>query len=208
MTTPANDFDARARTWDEDATKAERARRVAEAIASRVPSLSARSVLEYGAGTGLLGLALQPLVAEVTLADSSREMLAVAGEKIASRGIRNARTLLLDLAAGPPPDRQFDLVCTLMTLHHIPDTDRILSAFHRLLRKAGALCISDLDREDGSFHGPGFSGHNGFDRGDLRARLARSGFREVRFETVHEVEKRSAAGTRRYPLFLAVAEKA
>ena len=208
MTTPASDFDARARTWDEDATKAERARRVAEAIASRVPSLSGRSVLEYGAGTGLLGLALQPLVAEVTLADSSREMLAVAGEKIASRRIRNARTLHLDLAAGPPPDLRFDLICTLMTLHHIPDTGRILSAFHQLLRMGGVLCVSDLDREDGSFHGPGFSGHAGFDRGDLRALLERSGFREVRFETVHQVEKRTAAGTRRYPVFLAIAEKA
>ncbi len=207
MTTPANDFDARARTWDEDEAKAERAQRVAEAIASGVPSLSGRSVLEYGAGTGLLGLALQPLVAEVTLADSSPGMLAVAREKIASRQIRNARTLQLDLAAGPPPDLRFDLVCTLMTLHHIPDTDRILSAFHRLLRKAGVLCISDLDREDGSFHGPGFSGHNGFDREDLRARTERSGFRNARFETVHEVEKWTAAGTRRYPVFLVIAEK-
>lgn len=208
MIMAANDFDARARTWDEDATKAERARRVAAAIASGVPSLSGKSVLEYGAGTGLLGLALQPLVAEVTLADSSREMLAVAGEKIASARIRNARTLQLDLAAEPPPDLRFDLVCTLMALHHILDTDRILSAFHQLLRRAGVLCVSDLDREDGSFHGPGFSGHNGFDRGDLRARLERGGFRNVRFETVHQVEKRTTAGSRRYPIFLAIAEKA
>ena len=56
MTTPRSDFDARARTWDEDASKADRARLVAEAIASGVSSLAARTVLEYGAGTGLLGL--------------------------------------------------------------------------------------------------------------------------------------------------------
>src|SRR5512142_1556542 len=107
------DFDARARTWDDDPSKGERARRVAEAIAARVPSLSTRAVLEYGAGTGLLGLALRPLVASVTLADSSREMLAVAREKIASSGASNATTLYLDLARDPPPDLRFDLVCTL-----------------------------------------------------------------------------------------------
>ena len=74
MTSSPTDFGARARTWDEDASRKERARCVAAAIASQVPSLSSRTVLEYGAGTGLLGLELQPLVAELTLADSSGEI--------------------------------------------------------------------------------------------------------------------------------------
>jgi ubiquinone/menaquinone biosynthesis C-methylase UbiE len=203
-----SDFDARASTWDEDASKRERARRVAEAIVARVPSLSGKTLLEYGAGTGLLGLALQPLVAELTLADSSREMLAVAEKKIASGGIRNAKTLQLDLAAGPAPELRFDVVCTLLTLHHIPDTDGILAAFHRLLSSGGLLCVADLDREDGSFHGPGFSGHKGFDRAELGARLERSGFRNVRFETVCDVRKQTAAGPRAFPMFLALAERA
>lgn len=207
MTGPS-DFDARARTWDEDASKRDRARRVAEAIAARVPSLGEKSVLEYGAGTGLLGLALQPLVGDVTLADSSREMLAVADEKIASGGLRNVRTLHLDLTTAPVPHLGFDLVCSLMTLHHIPDTDGILAAFHRLLLSDGALCIADLDREDGSFHGPGFKGHDGFDRAELQARLERSGFRDVRFETVLQVSKVTAAGPREFPVFLAIAERA
>jgi ubiquinone/menaquinone biosynthesis C-methylase UbiE len=205
---PVSDFDSRARTWDEDASKRDRARRVAEAIVSRLPSLAGKTVLEYGAGTGLLGLALQPLVAEVTLADSSREMLAIAGEKIAAGGIRNARTMHLDLTAAPVPELRFDVVCTLMTLHHIPDTEGILGAFHRLLSSGGIVCIADLDREDGSFHGPAFTGHRGFDRAELRARLERSGFRDVRFDTVFEVERATAAGTRMFPVFLALAERA
>jgi ubiquinone/menaquinone biosynthesis C-methylase UbiE len=199
-------FDERARTWDEDRAKWERARRVAEVIAARVPQLARRRVLEYGAGTGLLGLALQPHVAEVTLADSSGGMLAVAREKIAAAGIDNARTLQLDLTAGAAPELRFDLVCSLMTLHHIPDTDAILGAFHRLLAPGGYLCLADLDREDGSFHGPGFTGHNGFDRADLGGRLERAGFRDPRFETVLEVGKETAGGPRSFPVFLAVAE--
>lgn len=201
---PESSFDARARTWDEDASKWERARRVAAAIAAQVPALDRKRVLEYGAGTGLLGLALAPLVAEVTLADVSREMLAVAEEKIAAGGLRNARTLLLDLiaAAAPAP---YDVVCTLMTLHHIPDTDGILRAFHAALSTGGFLFLADLDREDGSFHGPGFTGHLGFDRAELRAKLERAGFADVRFETVFEVRKTTAAGPRAFPLFLAAA---
>lgn len=208
MTDRPNDFDARARTWDEDASKVDRARRVARAIAARVPSLAGKTVLEYGAGTGLLGLELRPLVAEVTLADSSREMLAVADEKIAAGGLRNVRTLALDLTAAPVPGLRFDLVCSLMTLHHIPDTDGILRAFHRLLPPGGILCIADLDAEDGSFHGPAFDGHKGFDRAELAARLERSGFRDVRLETALEVQRPTPAGTRAFPVFLAIAERA
>jgi len=187
------DFDARARTWDDDAAKVDRARRVAEAIAARVP-LAGKAVLEYGAGTGLLGLALQPRVARVTLADSSREMLAVAREKIAAAGIANAATLLLDLSAGPPPDARFD---------------GVLRAFHGLLAPGGVLCVSDLDREDGSFHGASVSVHHGFDRRELAARLARCGFRPGEFVTAAEVVRPSGeGGTRSYPVFLVIAPKA
>lgn len=208
MTRARAEFDDRARTWDEDAAKRQRAQRVAAAIAARVPSLAEKRVLEYGAGTGLLGLALQPLVAELTLADVSREMLAVADEKIASRKLHNARTLLLDLTSAPAPEARFDLVCTLMTLHHIPDTDAILRAFQGVLARGGTLCVADLDREDGSFHGPGFTGHAGFDRAELGARLERSGFRDVHFETVFEVSRAAASGTRVFPVFLAIAVRA
>lgn len=207
MTGPS-EFDARARTWDEDAAKRVRAETVARAISARVPGLAGKRVLEYGAGTGLLGLALQPLVADVTLADASAGMLAVAAEKIAAAGLRNVRTLPLDLSSGPAPELEVDLVCSLMTLHHIPDTDGILRAFQRLLPAGGYACLADLDREDGSFHGAGFTGHQGFDRAELGARLERSGFRDVRFETVFEVRKETAAGPRAYPVFLAVAQRA
>ena len=207
MMTTASEFDAKARTWDEDPAKLERARRVGAAIATAVPDLAHRSVLEYGAGTGLLGLVLQPLVARVTLADSSREMLAVAEEKIAASGVRNVTTAFLDLIAGAPPGDRYDLVCTLLTLHHVPDTDAILKAFHDLLAPGGILCVSDLDAEDGSFHGKGFAGHNGFDRADLARRLEQAGFAGVRVSTVHEMRKDTGMGPRSYSLFLVVAER-
>lgn len=208
MTSTSEYFDARARTWDADGSKWERARAVAKAIAAEVPGLSRMSVLEYGCGTGLLGFALQPHAAHVTLADSSREMLAVVEEKIAAAGARNATATFLDLTAGPPPEDRYDLVCTLLTLHHLPDTDGILRAFHALLSPGGLLCVSDLDLEDGSFHGKGFTGHHGFERADLAARMERAGFRDARFSTVAEIQKETEAGARKFPLFLAIATRA
>lgn len=202
-----SEFDARAAGWDADPAKVERARRVAEAIAGAVPALGEREVLEYGAGTGLLGLALRPLVAHVTLADSSPGMLSVANAKIAAEGLRNATTRLLDLTAQPLPEERYGLVCTLLTLHHVEDVDGLLRKFHALLAPGGWLCVSDLDAEDGSFHGPGFTGHRGFDRATLAAQLAQAGFEDVRLTTACEIAKGARGEERRYPVFLAVARR-
>jgi SAM-dependent methyltransferase len=201
------DFDSKARTWDADPSKAERAERVGEAIRREIPVDEGTSVLEYGCGTGLLGFALQPYVGRLTLADASREMLAVLREKIARSGATKMHPVKLDLEKDPVPADRFDLVCTLLTLHHIRDTDAILSRFHDLLVPGGAVAISDLDAEDGSFHGSGFDGHNGFERADLGRKLERAGFRDVRFSTPHSFAKQTANGLRSFPIFLAVARR-
>ncbi len=203
-----SDFDAKARTWDADRTKVERARRIAQEIARQVSIQPWMTVLEYGCGTGLLGFALQPAVSHVTFADSSREMIAVVREKIEALAVKNAAALHVDLSTGTLPAERYDLVCALMTLHHVPDTQGLLRRFHELLSPGGVVCVADLDKEDGSFHGPGFQGHNGFDRGDLGGQLERAGFAGVRFTTACEMEKQTSAGPRRFPVFLATATRA
>jgi len=200
-----SDFDEKARTWDDDRAKVERARRIAEAIAREVALRPWMTLFEYGCGTGLLGFALLPKVRHVTFADSSREMLAVVREKIAAAGAPNTTALQIDLSTGAPPDARYDVVCTLMTLHHVADTEALLRRFHDLLTPRGFVCLADLDKEDGAFHGPGFQGHNGFDRDDLAALLGRAGFADVRIVTACEIEKRTTAGQRRFPVFLATA---
>ncbi len=201
------DFDAKSTDWDSDPQKVDRARRVAEAIVRELPVTPRMTVFEYGCGTGLLGFALQPHAAHVTLADSSQGMLAVLRRKIEASGLRNMTPLSLDLSSDPLPAARYDLVCTLMTLHHIPDTDRILERLSALLRAPGFLCVSDLDAEDGSFHGPEAAVHKGFDRAELAAKLERAGLRNVRFTTVYEISKATRAGTRAFAVFLAIAEK-
>jgi SAM-dependent methyltransferase len=201
------DFDAKARTWDDDPAKVERAERVAEAIRRELGDLRASSVLEYGCGTGLLGFALQPFVGRLTLADTSTGMLDVLRRKIAGTGARNMTPVLLDLTRGDVPPERFDVVCTLLTLHHIREVDPLLARFHDLLEPGGALCLSDLDAEDGSFHGPGADVHRGFDRAELGLGLERAGFRGVRFGTPYVITKGAGPAARSYPVFLAVGRR-
>lgn len=201
------DFDDKAITWDSDPTKRERALAVAAALRQRVPLARDWRALEYGCGTGLLSFALHADLGELTLADSSPGMLAVLRGKIDAAGLTHLHPLALDLLTDPLPADRYDLIYTLMTLHHVADVARLLRTFHDLLRPGGWLAVADLDQEDGSFHGPGFTGHNGFDRAALRAQLADAGFGEVNFSTGYVMKKATDQGVREYPLFLAVAAR-
>ncbi len=200
-------FDDKAKTWDTDPIKRERAFTVAAAIRQRVPLSSGWHALEYGCGTGLLSFTLHAGLDRITLSDSSPGMLAVLKEKIAAAGLSHLHPLALDLATDPPPAERYDLIYTLMTLHHVGDVDRLLRAFRDLLRPGSWLCIADLDQEDGSFHGPGFTGHNGFHRAALRVQLMRAGFGGADFSTCYTMKKATDRGMREYPLFLAVAAR-
>jgi ubiquinone/menaquinone biosynthesis C-methylase UbiE len=201
-------FDARAATWDDDPDKLTRAREVALAIRAAVPVTPGTTALEYGCGTGLLGLALAPYLAHVTMADSSDGMLEVLRRKLAAGAAGNATALKLDLEHDPLPPGRFDLVCSLLTLHHVHDLDRVLGQLRAALSEGGTLCVADLDAEDGSFHGATAGVHHGFDRTALSARLQAAGFTAPSFTTVHEIERGSGDAARRYGVFLAVARAA
>lgn len=200
-----NYFDSNAREWDSDPKRITRANAVADAIRAAVPLTPAMTALEFGCGTGLLSFALHTDLGPITLVDTSQGMLDVLAKKIAAAGIANMTPLRLDLASAPLPAARFDLIYTLMTLHHVQDTASVLIAFHTLLNPGGHLCIADLDREDGSFHAhePGFDGHNGFERSSLGDLLSRVGFTDIHFSTCFEMIKEG----RNYPLFLSVARK-
>jgi predicted TPR repeat methyltransferase len=202
-----SEFDVKAATWDDDPKRVSRARTVAEAIRAAIPVNAATTVFEYGCGTGLLGFALKPFVGSVTMADSSAGMLEVLERKIRASGMSGLHPLRLDLAVDPVPPERVDLIVSLLVLHHVPEPGGLLSAFRSMLNGQGRLALADLDSEDGSFHGPGFEGHHGFNR-DALARLAEEkGFKEVRFDTVLRMPKQTADGPKEFPVFLMTAVK-
>jgi ubiquinone/menaquinone biosynthesis C-methylase UbiE len=200
-------FDSKARQWDENPVFQDRANQIAAAIIAAIPLNSTMRALDYGSGTGMLSFPLQEKLGHITLKDTSAGMLAVVKEKIAAWGIVNMATRLMDLTAAPIPGERYDLIYSSMTLHHIPDTNAILKAFHTLLNPGGWLCIADLDQEDGSFHGIQVDVHHGFDRDALAAQAAQAGFTDIRFSTVFEIVKTTEAGSRAYPVFLLLARR-
>ncbi len=202
-----NEFDQKAQTWDAKTVRVERAQATADGIRAAVPLHPQMTAFEYGCGTGLVSFALQPYLGHITLADSSIGMLTVLREKIAASGIQNMTPLQLDLLSDPLPDNRYQLIYTLLTLHHIADTDKVLSALYTLLESPGYLCVADLDKEDGTFHEEEFHGHLGFDREELGAQARRAGFQNINFTTVFHMLKEVQDVRKDFPIFLMVARK-
>lgn len=194
----AESFDDRAATWDDDPVKVERARTVARAIRRTIPLDGDTRLLEYGAGTGLVTLALRDTVGPVTLVDPSQGMRDVLQAKITAGALTDARIWEVDLATEPAPDEHFDAVVTVMAMHHVPNIDAVLAGFAELLTDGGYLCIADLDKEDGSFHGDGVDVHHGFDRARLSEQLTRAGFTDIEFQDLSAIVRDDG----RFSLFL------
>jgi ubiquinone/menaquinone biosynthesis C-methylase UbiE len=196
-------FDERAPDWD-NPERIDRAMAAADAIRRVIPLSPDLRVIEIGAGTGLLALAIAHEVGSVVLADPSTGMLAVAEEKVARAELANVRMLPFALTVDPLPDDRFDLAVSLLALHHVADTAAALDALFTLLEPGGRLALVDLDAEDGTFHSdPDAEVHHGFARDDLWMRADAAGFRDVAFTTVDQIAKRD----RVYPLFLLTARR-
>jgi SAM-dependent methyltransferase len=174
-------FDEAARTWDTP-EKVERSRVIARAIAEAVPLEPVWDALEYGCGTGQVTWHLADRLRHVTLADTSEGMLDVVRARLAEEPSPKFSVAKLDLSAEPAPPVTYDLVYSVMALHHIPDVSRVLDEFHATLKPGGWLAVADLDADpEGHFHGHDHDGHHGFDRDDLAAMMIASGFDEPTF---------------------------
>jgi tRNA (cmo5U34)-methyltransferase len=195
----ANRFDQAAATWDEQPRRLKLARAVADEIARQIRLSRDMDVLDFGCGTGLLTLALQPLVRSVTGADASSGMLDVLRQKVQAQGLANVETILLDPEVPLSLDGRFHLIVSSMALHHVASLAPLFSRFHGQLRPGGRVALADLHREDGSFHEDARDVfHLGFEPSELQTLLAAAGFVDLAVTTATITRKE----TRDYPVLL------
>jgi len=204
-----NRFDRLAATWDENPVRLKMARTVANKIVERVSLTQDMKALEFGCGTGLVTVLMAPMLGSITAVDSSENMLAELQRKIDEMEISNIEFHKLDIDEQDIPDSGYDIIFSNMTFHHIKDGDALLAKLYGALADGGILALTDLDTEDGSFHGdmPGVY-HLGFKRGDVISAFENAGFCYCSVEDAHVVEKPGKEGKmNRYPMFLVTGKK-
>ena len=196
-------FEEKAEDWDRREVVRALSNAIGSAMVEQVPFAADMTVMDFGAGTGLITAQVAPRVEQVVGVDTSPAML----EKLAAKPELQGRVAIAcqDILEQPLA-QTFDAIVSAMAMHHVEDTDRLIETFARHLKPGGWLALADLDTEDGSFHPPDVEGvyHHGFDRQALGERLERHGFTDVRFVTAHTVQREDG----NFPVFLVTARKA
>jgi tRNA (cmo5U34)-methyltransferase len=201
-----NEFDIKAIEWDKNQMHWNRSAAIATEILKVIPLQPHFRALEYGAGTGILSMILKDHLKEILLLDNSSEMVKQAEEKIRSSGAKNLITKFFDLEHSDLEGEKFDLIFTQMVLHHVTDIKSIINRFSKLLNPGGYIAIADLYEEDGSFHGEGFTGHNGFNTDKLSLILSDNGFSGISSKKCFTISRKiSEDKIKEYDVFLLTA---
>ena len=201
-----NEFDLKAAGWDQNPMDWDRSAAIVKELLIQVPVRKEMTALEYGAGTGITSFLLKDHFREITMMDSSSEMVKIMKEKIKSTNSQNLKPMMFNLEKEEWNGENFDLIITQMVLHHVNDLDNIFRKFYEIINPGGYLAIADLYPEDGSFHGEGFEGHKGFDTNILADKLREYGFGNIYARKCFVINKKISENVlREFEVFLLVA---
>jgi 2-polyprenyl-3-methyl-5-hydroxy-6-metoxy-1,4-benzoquinol methylase len=195
-------FSEKAPDWDANDMVRGLSSAIGSAIVGAVPLHDQMTVMDFGAGTGLISSRVAPLVKKIVAVDTSESMLNALVSKPELRG--KVEAVCQDILEKPLGQR-FDLIISAMAMHHVADTHALVQRFAEHLKPGGMVALADLDKEDGSFHPADTVGvfHSGFDRDALQTILEKHGFDNVHYLTAHTVDKENG----RFPVFLVIATK-
>lgn len=195
-------FKDKAQDWDANDMVRGLSLGIGEALHANVKFDPTMTVMDFGAGTGLITSQIADQVDKVMAVDVSQAMLEKLMLKDHLQG--KVEAVCQNILEHPLPTR-FDLIVSAMAMHHVENTDQLIACFAKHLKPGGKIALADLDQEDGTFHPADIQGvyHQGFNRDALQTILSEKGFNDIRFVTAHTVNK----GDQDYPVFLVVANR-
>lgn len=143
---------ASGKDWDDHVVEAEAVARcvgfrdLRDRIVARANPRGEDEVVDVGAGTGLLTLALAARVDRVWAIDIAPSMCAYLRAKAASARLENVHTVVASAVSLPLVDESTDLVVSNYCFHHLDDPGKrvALSEAHRVLRPGGRLVFGDM----------------------------------------------------------------
>ncbi len=202
-------FDEQAREIDQSPIMRDIAANFYRTLSTHVPLSHSFDILDYGCGTGLIGMHLYAHVKSLVMMDNSKGMLSVLSEKIERDNIPNMAIMNCEITNSRMAPESFDVIYANNVLHHMADVTEFFQITRNLLKPDGYLCIGDLEKEDGSFHDDNSDvKHFGFDEDELDMFLKNSSLERIKTERYYTVEKPLDAGEiQKFPLFFITTRK-
>ena len=149
-------------------------------------------VLEVAAGTGLITIAIAPVVGELIATDYATAMVEQLEARVRDAGISNVRCEQADIYNLRFDSGSFDAVFAANVLHLVPDLEGALTCLRRVLKPGGVLVAPTYLHQEtlGAsilsrlFALTGFPGRRRFTAKSLNAALAAAGLHVIRAETI------------------------
>ena len=195
-------FEHKAGTYDKNKNRVSNVDNIANAITERISLNPKMHLMDFGSGTGLLLERIAPLVRKITAVDISKSMNDELEKKLTGLNCK-IDILQVDLEQSVVDDT-FDGIISSMTMHHVKDIKAMFAKFYSLLNEGGFIAISDLDKEDGSFHTEDTGVHHlGFKRDLIAEAATQVGFRDVETTDASVIKKPEGE----FSVFLLTAKK-
>lgn len=158
------------------------AKLAADAIREILVDTKQKTAMDFGCGTGLIGLNLIDEFDSVLFVDTSANMLEQVNHKIKASNLQKAATLNLNLEEETPEQAKVDYIMMSQVLLHINDYQSVLTKLYDILNPSGQLIIIDYNWNEAV---QSDLIHPGFDQVGLKSVLAKIGFRTIESKTIH-----------------------
>ncbi len=145
-----------------------------------------KSAIDFGCGTGLVGMDLINEFHSILFLDASQNMINEVQRKITNSNLQNAATLCFDFEKDSVSDLHADYIFMAQVLLHIQDVALVLSRLHEILNESGQLLIIDFDKNQKIVSD---MVHNGFDQSELADVMTKIGYRGIQSKTFYTGSK-------------------
>ncbi|SDL05209.1 class I SAM-dependent methyltransferase [Lacicoccus qingdaonensis] len=139
-------------------------------------------LLDYGAGSGLIGLELADQFNKVHLADVSSEMVEVLDKKITLGNTGNAEAHEMNLLEKDTLIKA-DIIIMSLVLLHVKEHQKLIQKLYDALSDGGKLYIVDFDKNPEVTH-PKVT--NGFTHENLKEMMSNAGFENIQVKNFYE----------------------
>lgn len=172
-------FELMANRYDTD-ERIHIAEKSSDAIRGYLNDTKNKNAIDFGCGTGLVGMSLLDEFQSILFLDTSPNMIKQVEHKIDTFHIKNAHTLCFDFEVKGNESLHADYIIMAQVLLHIKDFEQILSRLYNILNNEGHLLIVDFDKNDEIISD---MVHPGFDQLTLSQIMSKMGYRNIQSKT-------------------------